>query len=73
MASPYEKYRYPRSIAQLASYLNGQRIHVLHRLMKIVTIRSVTHENICCLNTALLLLVFEQRRCVESTVGGGCV
>jgi hypothetical protein len=45
----------------LSAFLHTHRAAVVYRLMSVVTLRSVNHENICCINSTLLVLVFAQR------------
>mmetsp|Transcript_22381 Transcript_22381/g.41939 ORF Transcript_22381/g.41939 Transcript_22381/m.41939 type:complete len:1085 (-) Transcript_22381:135-3389(-) len=41
--------------------LKENRIHILRRLMNIVSLEKISQENICCINTALLILLFAHR------------
>jgi len=52
----------PDGLFRLGMFLTREREAVLLRLMDTVTVRTVNHENICCLNTALLILVLVHRR-----------
>ena len=52
----------PGSLFRLSLFLTQERDRILLKLMSIVTIRSINHENICCLNTALLMLILAQKR-----------
>jgi hypothetical protein len=45
----------------LSAFLQAHRPEVMLRLMCVVTLRSVNHENICCINTTLLLFIFANR------------
>ena len=51
----------PPSLFRLSLFLQEEREHMLVKLMSIVTIKSVNHENICCLNTALLILILANK------------
>ena len=55
----------PDGLFGLGVFLMRERETVLLRLMETVTVRTVNHENICCLNTALLMLVLAHRRFVS--------
>lgn len=52
----------PRHSRRFAEYLAEQREEILLRLMSTITLRTINHENICCLNTALMILLLGQRR-----------
>jgi len=58
----------PDGVLRIGLFLSSERESVLLRLMDTVTVRTVNHENICCLNTSLLLLLFAHRRFVRSLV-----
>lgn len=49
-------------LKKMRDFLTREKISVLVRLMSTVILRSVNHENICCLNTTLLILLLEYRR-----------
>ena len=46
---------------RLSSFLHQHRPALAYRLMCIVTLRSVNHENICCINSTLLIFIFARR------------
>lgn len=48
-------------LQRTTDFLLKNRSSILLKLMSIVTLASVNHENICCLNTALLLLIMAHR------------
>jgi hypothetical protein len=52
----------PDSMFRLYMFLVQEREYVLLKLMSTVTIHTINHENICCLNTALLILVLADKR-----------
>ncbi|CAM9273885.1 unnamed protein product, partial [Ectocarpus fasciculatus] len=52
----------PPEIQKVSTFLLGAKTRILLRLMSIVTLRSINHENICCMNTAVLILMFDYRR-----------
>lgn len=56
----------PENISRIAEFLEEERVHVIVRLMSTVSLTSINHENICCLNTVLLLLLLDHKRCVVS-------
>ena len=49
------------SSRNLSSFLHVHRPAIIYKLMCVVTVRSVNHENICCINTTLLFLIFANR------------
>jgi hypothetical protein len=52
----------PENLMRLANFLQEEKTHVLVRLMSTVSLNSINHENICCLNTALMLLLLDHKR-----------
>jgi hypothetical protein len=52
----------PPSVRYLSSYLEQQKEHILYGLMTIVSLRSINHENICCINTSLLIFLYAHKR-----------
>jgi hypothetical protein len=54
----------PKRIARLARFLLDNKIEVMFNLLSRVSLRSINHENICCLNSAITILIFENRRYV---------
>jgi hypothetical protein len=52
----------PRVPRRFHDFLAQNEGHLLKSLMGSVDLSSVNHENICCLNTALLMLIFAYRR-----------
>ena len=52
----------PTNLSRISAFLEAEKTHVLVRLMSTVTLGSINHENICCLNTALLVLLLEHKR-----------
>ena len=57
----------PSSLFRISVFLVQEKVGILVRMISTVTLRTINHENICCLNTALLILLFEHRRfvCME--------
>lgn len=47
---------------RMSEFLAVNIVRLLRDLMTIVTIEDVNHENICCLNTAIVILIFQHRR-----------
>ncbi|RLN57326.1 hypothetical protein BBJ28_00005083, partial [Nothophytophthora sp. Chile5] len=47
---------------RMSEFLAVNLVRLLRDLMTIVTMDDVNHENICCLNTAIVILVFQHRR-----------
>lgn len=52
----------PNNLFRLSMFLVQEKANVLLKLMSAVSLRTINHENICCLNTTLLVLMFEQKR-----------
>jgi len=52
----------PDSMFRLNVFLAREREHIVLRLMGTVSVHTINHENICCMNTALLILLLAQRR-----------
>lgn len=52
----------PLGILPMARLILNERSRILYRLMNAINLRTINHENICCLNTALLFLVVAHRR-----------
>jgi len=52
----------PHSLLRMSLFLSQEKTHIVLRLMGVVSLRNVNHENICCLNTALLILLIEHNR-----------
>ena len=61
-ASPGPGWALTDSTFRLGMFLINERDAILLRLMDIVTIRTINHENICCVNAALTLLLLAHRR-----------
>ena len=51
----------PDSLFRFSMFLSKEREIILLRLMCAVTIGTINHENICCLNTALVMLILAER------------
>ncbi|EGZ21931.1 hypothetical protein PHYSODRAFT_495640 [Phytophthora sojae] len=47
---------------RMSKFLTVNLVRLLRDLMTIVTMDDINHENICCLNTAIVILVFQHRR-----------
>lgn len=47
---------------RLSRFLGSQRVFILGKLMSNVDLASINHENICCVNTSLLLLLYAYHR-----------
>ena len=52
----------PEGLKRFHCFLVQQREYILFRLMITVTMYTINHENICCLNTALLILLLADKR-----------
>lgn len=51
-----------KRMARFAGLLIENKIEIMFNLLTHVTLRSINHENICCLNSAITILIFENRR-----------
>ncbi|TMW64465.1 hypothetical protein Poli38472_011345 [Pythium oligandrum] len=47
---------------RMSEFLAVNVVRLLKDLMTVVTLDDVNHENICCLNTAIVILLFQHRR-----------
>ena len=56
------EWKLPGSVRYLSSYLEQQKEHILYELMSLVTLSSINHENICCVNTSILILIYAHKR-----------
>lgn len=52
----------PPSLFQFSAFMLTQKTAILIRLMSMVTIASINHENICCLNTTIMILLLDYHR-----------
>ena len=52
----------PHSLLRISLFLSQEKVPIVLRLMGVVSLRSVNHENVCCLNTVLSILLIENRR-----------
>jgi Trpc4-associated protein len=46
----------------MGMFLMNERNNILLRLMDVTTIQTINHENICCVNTTLTILLMQHRR-----------
>jgi len=52
----------PNSIERLSWFLAANQTRLLRDLLGVVDLRNINHENICCLNTAVVIAIFASRR-----------
>ena len=52
----------PNTIERLSWFLTTNQARLLRDLLSVVDLRNINHENICCLNTAVVVVIFAQRR-----------
>jgi hypothetical protein len=52
----------PNTIERLAWFLITNQSRLLRDLLCVVDLRNINHENICCLNTAVVVSMFASRR-----------
>jgi len=52
----------PNTLERLAWFLWTNQTRFLRDLLSVVNLRNINHENICCLNTAVVLSIFAYRR-----------
>eukprot|EP01038_Epipyxis_sp_PR26KG_P014534 gene14534-19515_t len=60
--TPPSKLLIPSSLSRISTFLINEKISIIFRLMSTVSLRTINHENICCLNTTLLILLLEHQR-----------
>ncbi|CAN0380749.1 unnamed protein product, partial [Hapterophycus canaliculatus] len=52
----------PRELTRLQRFLKQNTPQLVRDLMCVVNLETINHENICCLNTAVLILIFADQR-----------
>jgi len=52
----------PNTIERLSWFLSVNQARLLRDLLGVVDLRNINHENICCLNTAVVVTIFAYRR-----------
>jgi len=52
----------PNTIGRLSWFLTTNRTRLLRDLLEVVNLKNINHENICCLNTAVVITIFAYRR-----------
>lgn len=52
----------PNTIERLGWFLASNRTRLLRDLLEVVNLKNINHENICCLNTAVVITIFANRR-----------
>jgi Trpc4-associated protein len=52
----------PNTIDRLLWFLTTNRTRLLRDLLEVVNLNNINHENICCLNTAVVITIFANRR-----------
>jgi hypothetical protein len=52
----------PNSVERLSWFLAANQARLLRDLLGVVDLRNINHENICCLNTAVVVAMFANRR-----------
>jgi hypothetical protein len=52
----------PNTIERLSWFLAVNQTRLLRDLLGVVDLRNINHENICCLNTAVMITIFAYRR-----------
>lgn len=56
-------------LTRLQAFLKQNTPQLVRDLMGVVNLETINHENICCLNTAVLILIFADRRGHLAEVG----
>ncbi len=59
--TPADAY-HPNTLEHLSWFLAANQARLLRDLLGVVDLRNINHENICCLNTAVVVLIFAHRR-----------
>jgi hypothetical protein len=62
LKKPIIDWNLPSNLTRLGNYLIYHRAKIVFRLITSVSILNLTHENICCVTTALLILLLAQKR-----------
>ncbi len=52
----------PDNLSRIVRFLTEEKINIIVRLMSTVSLSTINHENICCLNTVVLILLLEHKR-----------
>lgn len=52
----------PQELTRLQRFLKQNTPQLVRDLMCVVNLETINHENICCLNTAVLILIFADQR-----------
>jgi hypothetical protein len=52
----------PNTLERLSWFLATNQTRLLRDLLEVVDLRNINHENICCLNTAVVIAIFAHRR-----------
>ncbi|KAL3944593.1 MAG: hypothetical protein SGBAC_001305, partial [Bacillariaceae sp.] len=52
----------PNTVERLSWFLAANQTRLLRDLLGVVDLRNINHENICCLNTAVVIAIFAARR-----------
>jgi len=52
----------PNTMERLSWFLAANQARLLRDLLGVVDLRNINHENICCLNTAVVITIFAHRR-----------
>ncbi|CAJ1969482.1 unnamed protein product [Cylindrotheca closterium] len=52
----------PNTVERLSWFLAANQTRLLRDLLGVVDLRNINHENICCLNTAVVIAIFASRR-----------
>lgn len=52
----------PNTLERLGWFLAANQARLLRDLLGVVDLRNINHENICCLNTAVVIAIFAHRR-----------
>lgn len=54
--------RAPNTVERLSWFLAANQTRLLRDLLGVVDLRNINHENICCLNTVVVIAIFAHRR-----------
>lgn len=52
----------PNTLERLAWFISANQARLLRDLLGVVDLQNINHENICCLNTAVVVAIFAHRR-----------
>lgn len=52
----------PDNLSLIGRFITEEKVNVMTRLMSTVSLGTINHENICCLNTVIFMFLLEHKR-----------